>query len=61
MLLVRGAESFALTLVPDDAIPRDRRASVRYFLKRFCAAAALFRDRELDELLAETAERARRL
>ena len=61
MLLARGAESFALTLVPDDAIPHDQRASVRYFLRRFCAAAALFRDRELDEFVAVTAERARRL
>lgn len=61
MMFTRGAESFALTLVSDEAIPKGQHQGFAFFLERFCAAAGLFGDRVLQDFVRETRERARRL
>lgn len=61
MLLTRGAEQFALTLVEDAEIPKAERKRVQFYLRRFCEAASLVKDERLAELIAHTQERARRI
>lgn len=60
MLVARGAEQFALTLVPDDRVAVIERKTFAYFLGRFCDAAAHFRDARLDELIDDSRRRVAR-